>query len=140
MSRKILVPIDLEHGEHVDEVLRIATDFATGSDAEVDLLTVIGAAPVIVSQFLPESYETMASTKAEQDLAALVAGMGAVADRVTTVVRFGGTYQEILAHAEKVGTDLIVIGSHKPDVADHLLGSTASRVVRHAQCSVYVVR
>lgn len=140
MPRKILVPIDLEHGARVDEALRIAADFAGGDDAEVELLTVIEAAPVIVSQFLPKSYETMASTSAEQDLAALVAGMGAAAGRVNTAVRFGGAYQEILAYAEKIGADLIVIGSHKPNVADYLLGSTASRVVRHARCSVYVVR
>jgi nucleotide-binding universal stress UspA family protein len=140
MSRKILVPIDLEHGEHVDEVLRIAAKLAASGDAQVELLTVIEAAPVIVSQYLPESYEAMASSKAEQDLAALAAGLGAAADRWRTTVRFGGTYQEILAHAEKVGADLIVIGSHKPNVADYLLGSTAARVVRHARCSVYVVR
>jgi nucleotide-binding universal stress UspA family protein len=140
MPRKILVPIDLEHGARVDEVLRIAADFAAGGDGEVELLTVVEAAPVVVSQFLPESYETMASTKTEQALAALSAGMGVAADRVSTAVRFGGTYQEILAHAETLGADLIVIGSHKPNVADYLLGSTASRVVRHARCSVYVVR
>lgn len=138
--RKILVPIDLEHGARVDEALRIAADFATGGDTEVEFLTVIEAAPVIVSQFLPESYETMASTTAEQGLAALVAGMGAAAGRAKAAVRFGGAYQEMLAHAEKIGADLIVIGSHKPNVADYLLGSTASRVVRHARCSVYVVR
>ncbi len=140
MPRKILVPIDLEHGLHVDEVLRIAADFATGDDAEVELLSVIEAAPVVVSQFLPESYEAMASTKIEQELAALVAGMGAAADKVSTAVRFGGTYQEILAHAEKIDADLIVIGSHRPNVSDYLLGSTAARVVRHAGCSVFVVR
>lgn len=140
MPRRILVPIDLEHGERVDEMLRIAADFATADDAEVELLTVIQAGPVIVSQFLPESYEAMVSTKAEQELAALVAGMGAAADKVTTTVRFGGAYQEILAYADKIGADLIVIGSHKPNVADYLLGSTAARVVRHAKCSVYVVR
>ena len=140
MPRKILVPIDLEHGERVNEVLSIAADFATADDTEVELLTVIQAGPVIVSQFLAENYESMASTKAEQELDALVAGMGAAADKVTTTVRFGGTYQEILAYAEKIGADLIVIGSHKPNVADYLLGSTAARVVRHAKCSVYVVR
>jgi nucleotide-binding universal stress UspA family protein len=140
MPRKILVPIDLEHGDYVGEVLRIAAELATRDDAEVELLTVIQAGPVIVSQFLPESYEAMASTKAEQALAVLVAGMGAAAEKVSTAVRFGGTYQEILAYAEKIGADLIVIGSHKPNVADYLLGSTAARVVRHARCSVYVVR
>jgi nucleotide-binding universal stress UspA family protein len=140
MLGKILVPIDLEHGAYVDEVLRIAAELALAHDARVELLTVVPAGPVIVSQFLPESYEAMASTKAEQELAALVARMGAAAERVSTAVRFGGTYQEVLAHAEKIGADLIVIGSHEPDVTDYLLGSTAARVVRHAHCSVYVVR
>jgi nucleotide-binding universal stress UspA family protein len=140
MLSKILVPIDPEHGAYVDEVLRIAAELATAHDARVELLTIIPAGPVIVSQFLPESYETMASKRAEEELAALVARMGAAAERATTAIRFGGTYQEILAHAEKIGADLIVIGSHKPDVTDYLLGSTAARVVRHANCSVYVVR
>jgi nucleotide-binding universal stress UspA family protein len=125
MLSKILVPIDPEHGAYVDEVLRIAAELATAHDARVELLTIIPAGPVIVSQFLPESYETMASKRAEEELAALVARMGAAAER---------------AHAEKIGADLIVIGSHKPDVTDYLLGSTAARVVRHANCSVYVVR
>ncbi|MDH3475684.1 MAG: universal stress protein [Rhodospirillales bacterium] len=36
--------------------------------------------------------------------------------------------------------DLIITGSHKPNVSDYLLGSNAARVVRHASCSVFVVR
>ena len=35
---------------------------------------------------------------------------------------------------------MIVIASHDPGLADYLLGSTAGRVVRHAHCSVLVVR
>ncbi|MEP3300223.1 MAG: universal stress protein, partial [Pseudoruegeria sp.] len=36
--------------------------------------------------------------------------------------------------------DLIVIGAHRPDFKDYLLGPNAARVVRHSECSVYVVR
>jgi nucleotide-binding universal stress UspA family protein len=35
---------------------------------------------------------------------------------------------------------LIVMNSHRPDLRDHLIGSNASQVVRHASCSVLVVR
>ncbi len=34
----------------------------------------------------------------------------------------------------------IIVASHKPNVGDYLLGTTAARVVRHAACSVFVVR
>ena len=49
-------------------------------------------------------------------------------------------YTEILAFAEEVGGDLIVVGSHRPAMKDYLLGTNAARVVRHARCSVLVAR
>jgi nucleotide-binding universal stress UspA family protein len=136
----ILVPIDLEHGEHIDDALRLSAEIAEAHGADVHLLSIIEAAPVVVSQHLPEGYEHMAAKSVERDLAPLVARMGPAAERVTTCVRFGGVYQEILAYAKKIGADLILIGSHKPNIADYLLGSNAARVVRHAECSVFVVR
>ena len=42
--------------------------------------------------------------------------------------------------AEDDKVDLIIIASHKPGLQDYFLGSTAARVVRHASCSVLVVR
>ena len=57
---------------------------------------------------------------------------------------------EGFALAEKLGAnvvessagdvDLIVVGSHRPVMSDYLLGSNAKTIVRHAQCSVLVVR
>ena len=44
------------------------------------------------------------------------------------------------AQGAKIGTDLITVASHQPNVGDYPLGTTASRVVRHAACSVFVVR
>ena len=55
-------------------------------------------------------------------------------------MRHGTPGSGILDAAEDLGIDLIVIGSHKPDLTDYFLGSTAARVVRHAQCPVLVMR
>jgi universal stress protein F len=49
-------------------------------------------------------------------------------------------YAGILGVAEEAGADLIVVGSHRPAMRDYLFGATASRVVRHANCSVLVAR
>ncbi|MDU8945266.1 universal stress protein [Ovoidimarina sediminis] len=52
----------------------------------------------------------------------------------------GHVGRTILSYAEEHGVDCIVMGSHKPGLADYLLGSTAARVTRHAACSVHVYR
>ncbi len=140
MFNNILVAVDLEHDTHIDDLLRVASGIANTNGAQVQLLNVIGAAPAVVSQFLPENYEKMASEKIEKDLAALAAKVDLAEGAAASSVRFGGVYQEILAHANKIGADLIIVASHKPDVGDYLLGTTAARIVRHASCSTLVVR
>ena len=140
MFKNILVAADLEHDTHIDELLCIASDTASTQGAQVHLLNVVGAAPAVVSQFLPENYEKMASGKIEKDLAALAASVKLAEGTVASSVRFGDVYKEILAHADKVDAALIIVASHKPNVGDYLLGTTAARVVRHASCSALVVR
>ncbi len=140
MFNNILVAIDLEHDGQIDTLLGVATDMANSHGAKVDLLNVISAAPAVVSQFLPETYESMASERTEKDLAALTAKVELTEGAATSSVRFGDTYQEILAHAHKMRANLIIVASHKPNVSDFLIGTTAARIVRHATCSVFVVR
>ncbi len=140
MFKNILVAVDLEHGTHIDNLLRITSDIANTHGARVHLLTVVAAASAVVSQFLPENYETMASGKIEKDLAALAAKVDLAEGAADSSVRFGNVYQEILAYADKIGVDLIIVASHKPNVGDYLLGTTAARIVRHASCSALVIR
>ena len=140
MFKNILVAVDLEHDTHNDGLLRVASDMANAQGAQVHLLNVVGAAQAVVSQFLPENYEKMASQKIAKDLAALAAKIELPEGAVTSSVRFGSVYQEILAYADKFGADLIIVASHKPNVGDYLLGTTAARIIRHASCSALVIR
>ena len=70
-------------------------------------------------------------------LEALAAGPGGV-DRL--LVLEGNAATTILAQADADEADAIVLGSHRPDYRDYLIGSTAARVVRHAACTVVVER
>ena len=57
------------------------------------------------------------------------------------LTRFGSPADEICRTAEEMGADLIVLGSRGAGATRRLLlGSVAERVVRHAGCSVLVVR
>ena len=140
MFKTVLVAIDLEHSEHNRHILRAAKEVTSANGADVHLLNVVAAAPAIVSQFLHENYEQLASGQAEKGLADLAAALDLEKGKVSCMIRFGTVYEEVLAAAEIVKADLIIAGSHKPDVADYLLGSNAARIARHAECSVLVVR
>jgi universal stress protein F len=52
----------------------------------------------------------------------------------------GHAGRAIVDYASENNIDCIVMTSHKPGVEDLFLGSTAARVVRHAKCSVHVIR
>ena len=140
MYKTILAAIDLEHGEHIQKIVDAAQELAKVNGAEVCLLTVVPAGPAIVSQFLAENYERLASTELEEKLNAMGAKLTSAGIKCSALVRFGTIYEEILAAAEKLSADLIIVGSHKPYAADFLLGTNAARVVRHADVSVFVVR
>ena len=59
---------------------------------------------------------------------------------VKPVLLTGHSGRALTDYATKVGADCILIGAHKPGLRDFFLGSTAARIVRHAPCSVHVLR
>ena len=140
MFKTILVAIDLDHSEQNRHILQAVKNIAAANDADVHLLGVVPAAPAIVSQFLDENYEQLASGQAQKEFAKLADELDLKSGEVSCLIRFGTVYDEVLAAAKMVNADLIIAGSHKPNVSDYLLGSNAARIMRHAECSVLVVR
>ena len=61
-------------------------------------------------------------------------------NKTQCIVEIGTAYVKLLSAARKCSADLIVIGAHKPDISDQILGPNAARVVRYATVSVMVVR
>ena len=76
----------------------------------------------------------------EEALSIVARESGIDAPRISSVVRQGGIYHEILEEAAAVHADLIVMTSHRPAMRTYFLGSNAGHVVRYAKCSVLVVR
>ena len=56
------------------------------------------------------------------------------------VVLSGHPGRTVTEYAEKIGADCIIAGSHKPNLTDFFLGSTAARIMRYAKCSVHILR
>jgi nucleotide-binding universal stress UspA family protein len=140
MFKTILVPVDLAEVEAARPALERAVSLAHASQGTIRLVYVRSLLPVTYMEFVPATFESEQQEDAEAKLAEVAAGVPLPADRVSAVVRLGSVYNELLHEADKTGADLIVIGSHRPTMATYLLGSNASAVVRHAKCSVLVVR
>ncbi len=140
MTKKILVAVDIEDATLTAKALRTAGEIAALHNATVTLLHVGAELPPDVAMHLPSDFQHLLSTKVANQLEKMAETLNLPSDATRVSVRHGPIYREILAQAEADGSDLIVIGCHKPDAADFLLGSNAARVSRHASCSVYVVR
>ncbi|MDF1620486.1 universal stress protein [Pseudothioclava nitratireducens] len=143
MIKTILCAVDINRPGAETKVLQTAQRLAEAEGAQLDVITVIPDFGMsVVGGFFKESHQKTALSHARELLAKMVGeALGEDANKaVRHVVGVGNAYHEILEMAEKDGADLIVLGAHRPDLKDYLLGPNAARVVRHAKISVYVVR
>jgi nucleotide-binding universal stress UspA family protein len=136
MYKAIMVPIDLSHAVKGKAMIEVAKQLGDKA-ARMVVINVVADIPTYVAAELPGGIVEKAKKDAYSVLEAMAKAAGVKAD---VEVRSGTPATAILAAAEEKGTDLIIIASHQPGLQDYLLGSTASRVVRHAKCSVLVVR
>ncbi|WP_299442129.1 universal stress protein [uncultured Rhodospira sp.] len=141
MFNSVLVSVDLDASFDWEKTYPTAVALAHQWQARLDVMTVVPDFGMsIVGQFFPSGYKqemahiVMEKLREKAD-AALPPGMA-----VNHLVGEGNVYESVLSMAEQREIDLIVIGAHRPELRDYLLGPNAARVVRHATCSVLVVR
>lgn len=134
MYKTILVPVDLGHPELCRKTLAIARKIG-GDQGRIVLLNVVESIPSFVAAELPDGMMARNLSQARAELSALAQEAGAESD-----VRSGHPPVAVLEFAKEIEADLIVIASHRPGLRDYFLGSTAARVVRHAECAVLVDR
>ncbi len=141
MFKEILLPVDLGDPGSSNKALSAAVELSQGAGARLHVMTVVpGFGMSIISQYFPEDFEEKSQAGAAQQLDDYI-GANIPSDIATQAIVANGTiYEEILRVAAETGSDLIVMTSQRPELQDYLLGPNAARVVRHANCSVLVVR
>ncbi len=135
MYRNILVPIAFDDDQKVDAAMDVARTLVT-KDGQVTLLHVMEHVPAYAVQYVPEDLGEAAREGIMAELQRL-AGSLPGGQGVLTEGHAGRT---ILEYINENDIDCVVIASHRPGMADYLLGSTAAQVVRHAPCAVMVTR
>lgn len=139
MYDRILLPTD--GSEQAAGAAERAFDLAKNYDAELHVLFVVDS-----SAFASEVDATLVTDELEgygtQTLNDVVErAEDAGVSNVESAIYFGTTHEEILAYAEKIDADLVVMGTHGRRGLDrYLLGSVTERVVRLSDVPVLTVR
>ena len=137
--QKILVGID--SSPRASMVLEYALELATKTGGKLFLLhayTLPVGLPIEVYAMSPDALPQVLERNANREL-------DEIAARVPPAllggkqVALGTPWQQLCEAAQKQDMDLIVIGSHGYGGLDRILGTTAARVVNHADRSVLVV-
>lgn len=136
MFSNILIPVDLGDIARAKDNLKRAAELIE-KNGKITLINVVEEIPTYVEFDLPENYAAQHVITAQDRLKNMVKTEKIKAD--FDILR-GQPGSAIIDFAEQNGVDLIIMASHKPELMDYLIGSTAARVVRHAKCSVMVIR
>jgi nucleotide-binding universal stress UspA family protein len=135
-NKRILVA--LQEREHVESLIRLATEMSKATGSEVVALHIVEVGPG-----LPLDAETDVLDRRGREMLAgaqQVAGDRFGQEISTRLVRGRETGPAIVREAEEQGAELLILGFHhkKSRVAKALLGSAVEYITDHAPCRVLV--
>jgi nucleotide-binding universal stress UspA family protein len=154
MYQHILLAVALqqwdEFSPHAVAACEAAVALANGSGAQLSVLSVYDydydqpdalSLPLEdVSRYRDTQMQRI-DEQMETKMKAFLAGMPTHETPITPLLKVGNPRQLIVATAEALGVDCLVIGAHsKRSFLDVLLGGTATAVSRHAPCAVVMVQ
>jgi len=139
LAKKILVATDFSEGS--DEALDRAIEMAKVSGAEIEVLHVIELAEEFPfgTTYFDADYGVLYAG-VDRELARRADRARAAGLRCETKIIEGTATTDIIQRAQRIGADLVVVGTHgRTGLAHIVLGSVAERVVRRASCPVLTV-
>ncbi len=137
MYKHIMLPTDLLHKDSIGKAVTTACDLAKHYGADLHLVSVSGGIPTSEahsSAEYGEKLEDFAGTLSKKN------GISVTAHNIGAIDPAAEVDGHLLKAVEKTGSDLVVVGSHKPGLAEYVFGSHAGHMASHAKVSVFVVR
>lgn len=140
-ARRLVVPTDFS--ETADRALSRAMEMARALPAEIDLIHVHSPIVVLPPPIDMVSLSTVfpkAQDKMEEALEARAVRVRDAGIACEIELLEGAPHVEIVAYADRVQAELIVLGTHgRGGLAHAVLGSVTERVIHRATCPVLVV-
>ena len=140
MFKKILVPIDVDYPKTAAAVYRKAATIAKLSGAEIRLVSVMpGFGMPIVASFISDEVRKEATDRFKESLDKFIADN--CDEAVSSRIRTGKNWEEIVKAADEWGADLIVVyHNRRHEINEAFSGSCSQRVSYNASCSVLRLR
>jgi nucleotide-binding universal stress UspA family protein len=139
---RILCPIDFSEPSLV--ALRTAFSMAEEADAHLVVLHVLDwpeDETILFTDKVDADLVVQVEQLVQQRLESFITDDSRVWSRPEVAVTTGKAYREVLASAEDMSADLIVIGVHgRSSLGLTLFGSTVNQVVRRSPCPVLTIR
>ncbi|MFK7963590.1 MAG: universal stress protein [Burkholderiaceae bacterium] len=138
MFAKIIIPVDIEHIDQARAAIAVARH-SLDREGQLTLVHVVSPLPAYVAAQVGNNIFESARMEVELILNSLKTSEQ-LPDTTSIKVATGKAYREIIACIDDPKSQAIFMPAHRPRASDILLGSVAAQVVRHAPCSVIVLR
>lgn len=134
--------VALDSSPRASHVLAAAIALAKATSTKLILFRAVGLPGDLPTEAYAMSPDGVLDALRQRATTELDQASRAIPEGVTfeTRVEVGSAWQTICVASKALDAALVVIGSHGYSAMDRLLGTTAARVVNHADCSVLVVR
>lgn len=141
MFTSLLLAVDVNDLEGAKRSTKAAFRLAQTEGAVLHVLNVLPDSGMpIVSASMDATHSQSLREAATKALSDWIADNAPDGVDVKPHVVFGTVYDQIIKIADALDVSAIIVGAHRPELKDYLIGPNAARVARHAQQSVFVVR
>jgi nucleotide-binding universal stress UspA family protein len=140
MFKKILVPIDVDYPEAAAAVYQKAATIAKLSNAEIRLISVMpGFGMPIVASYISDKVRKEAADRFKESLEKFIKDN--CDESVSSSIRTGKNWEEIIKDADKWEADLIVVyHNRRHEINEVFSRSCSQQVSNNANCSVLRLR
>jgi nucleotide-binding universal stress UspA family protein len=141
MFKNIVIPIDLADKHSLKAVLPIALNFVNAFECKLHFIYIIPDFGMkMIEDYLPKHWIKDQKEKYDEQVKAMISKYIPEEIKVDFYIGRGAVYDEVLNYATGIKADLIMVSAVRPQLRDYMLGPNASKIVRHANISVLVVR
>ncbi|MBO9472955.1 universal stress protein [Shimia sp. R10_1] len=141
MFKTILLTVDVNDLKGSERPAEVARQMALSEGAELHVMNVVPDYGMsIVGSFFSQDHNKLILKEAKAALEEWSKNALKDVENLRLHVDQGTVYDLVLQEAKNVGADAIIVGAHKSQLKDYLIGPNAARISRHAKQSVFVIR